>query len=221
MFGLLPTLNGLFPKANRIKLESNDFDGPIPEEFSTLGIFQGATVSGAVPLIPVLDLSNNDLTGVIPGFLDPESSDFPTRLLVYLQGNNLTCGDKVRTLGDKVFGVECVRSEESMHGDKTSAMASTVAAVALPVLAAFTIGLMFFVKRRHDEERQTVRDGRHDVVSHASTVHALPNDVWKHHNVWEQDPIWQSHATREPHGRRHPQYMRQQNMNIYSQPKLG
>ncbi|CAD7698557.1 unnamed protein product [Ostreobium quekettii] len=155
LYGALPPVEGLFPKAVRLEFHQNHFEGPIPEEWSSLGMFEGALDQDALPLIPILDLSDNMLTGDFPEFLDPRSADFPSRLRVYLGGNELSCGDRFDDevgLGEfntKIFGVKCaepVTLGGAHANSKMAKIASTCAAIGLPVMAAATIFFMFFVK---------------------------------------------------------------------------
>ncbi|CAD7701103.1 unnamed protein product [Ostreobium quekettii] len=152
LFGSLPPVEGLFPKTTRIEFKGNQFSGSIPDEWGTLGLFQAGSAQDVLPPVPVLDLSDNELTGSIPAFLDPQAPHFPSRLRVYLAGNNLNCGDKERIQGDKVFGVECAEvallGSSGGSGDNSNdRTAHIAAAVGLPVLAAVAIFLMFFVRR--------------------------------------------------------------------------
>lgn len=148
-YGSLPKEEYLFPKTSRIDISRNNFSGPIPDEFETIGVFEGSAGESGIHL---LDMSSNALSGIIPEFLNPRKDFFPTRLTVDLSGNTLKCGVSLagdRDFGERVFGVECItpgsQPEYTEQSDRKEDSRVYSSSLLLGVVVVFTILGLFML----------------------------------------------------------------------------
>jgi len=105
--GRLFSKKDMFPKLVHFNLSTNNFEGYIPEEFSSMGVF-----SPEARFSPdhVFDLSFNNLTGEIPDFLYEEVTPNVADVDVVLKGNNFVCPHDQRLNSDHTF--ECSEAVE-------------------------------------------------------------------------------------------------------------
>lgn len=91
--GSLPVLDNLLVKTFYINLAENGLTGPFPEEWAKIGMFTGEALDPIVNF-PILELSNNSLSGPVPDFLLNFTSLPQTVFVnsaVRLRGNDFEC----------------------------------------------------------------------------------------------------------------------------------
>lgn len=115
--GPLPKNVGMFQKAWFINLSNNQFTGSIPEEWASIGLINGRALKG-VNSFPVLDLSNNSLSGELPDFiLNVEELPFTISAArsINLEGNNFPCPENASVI--HLVGLEeCIISNSVIAG---------------------------------------------------------------------------------------------------------
>ncbi|GMH33388.1 hypothetical protein BSKO_01222 [Bryopsis sp. KO-2023] len=104
--GVLPPVENLFPVAKVLVMSHNEFEGSIPEEFGSIGMFNGKVPASA---LPVFTLASNKLTGDIPEFF--HDTQRPTGLTnrIFLGKNELSCPEPTALHGinDLVCFTKC------------------------------------------------------------------------------------------------------------------
>jgi len=93
--GKLAEDEGLFSQTWLINLRGNKFSGSIPESWRNAGLFNESVLNG-LRSFPVLDLSGNELSGSVPGFM-LNVTELPFQVIaaqaISLGGNDLECPD--------------------------------------------------------------------------------------------------------------------------------
>ena len=112
--------DGLFQKTWFISLRNNKFCCTIPEGWKDIGIFTGLALNG-LRTPPLLDLSNNQLSGDIPEYM-LNSTDIPFQVVssqaISLEGNNLNCPGVDASLLKHIRGIaeQCIVEMPSSTG---------------------------------------------------------------------------------------------------------
>ncbi|CAD7695574.1 unnamed protein product [Ostreobium quekettii] len=92
--GGLPDGEGLFPLVEIFNVSGNKLEGSVPESWESSGPFN--RLVNETSRFARLDMSNNELSGELPGFFFTETTNFsaPDPVIVYLSGNDLSCDGK-------------------------------------------------------------------------------------------------------------------------------
>lgn len=112
--GKLFARQGMLPNLMHFNLSRNTLTGPIPDEFSSMGLFGNEKRSGPSH---VFDVSFNNLSGAIPSFMYQENNPNIMETDVYLEGNNFTC-HPWRTL-NYIPNFECRKHQGGSENDGT------------------------------------------------------------------------------------------------------
>lgn len=177
--GSLPRDLKLFKNATRLIFSNNRFEGTIPQPWRTLGFFSGAAAKNARPM---LDLSNNQLSGIIPKFLIPGNPQIPLRAMILLAGNQLICPSDAML--PNIWGVQCsvdsAPSKEPLPGnapgrlqalpdgddDDSSQRTAIIAGILVPVAVLGSVAavvIVWRIRKRKLEKLQYVQEISKDV----------------------------------------------------------
>ena len=111
--GHLFAMEGMFPKMTHFNVSTNQLSGPIPNEFSSMGVFGNARRTGP---LHVFDLSFNKLSGLLPEFMYQEDTPTIMETELFLEGNHFRC-HRWKTL-NYVPNFDCdVHSHQSKAND--------------------------------------------------------------------------------------------------------
>ena len=86
--GHLFAMDGMFPKMTYFNVSTNQLTGPIPKEFSSMGVFGNARRTGP---LHVFDISFNKLSGLLPEFMYQEDTPTIMETELFLEGNHFRC----------------------------------------------------------------------------------------------------------------------------------